>query len=340
MISPDKIRLAVVQPRDWWDEEAPRMLRDALGYIEEAGQRRVDLLLFPEMYPGPISHDIRYEVIGPLQEACARHGVAVAAGTSTPVPGHPKACRVTHVVIDAAGKIVGRYHRTHPRSQVYRGLYGSGGCANFEYTAADEFPVFDMGWGTIGISICSEMFVPEVARILALRGAEICLFPVGWTIDDLGWRDIWQTLVRARAIENTMFTAACQNLFDRAMLKHYTGRDLPAGDGEGLNRGLAIIAGPEGVLGVMPNAGILTADLDLARVRLMRRSQEFPHGLTIPPPFGTVPGVLALRRPELTAPLLGMEAATMPEIAGADVPASSLQQGPPIRVARASAALK
>jgi hypothetical protein len=57
------------------------MLQDALAYIEEAGRLRVDLLLFPELYPGPISHDIRYEVIGPLQEACARHRVAVAAGT-------------------------------------------------------------------------------------------------------------------------------------------------------------------------------------------------------------------------------------------------------------------
>jgi predicted amidohydrolase len=175
--------------------------------------------------------------------------------------------------------------------------------------------VFELEWGVVGISICSEMFVPEVARILALKGAEICLFPVGWTIDDLAWRDIWQTLVRARAIENIMFTAACQNLFDRAMLKHYTGRDIPAGDSDGLNRGLAIIAGPESVLGVMPNAGLLTADLDLARLRLMRRSQEFPDGLTLPPPFGSVPGIHVLRRPELTAPLLEAEAKTLPAIA-------------------------
>ena len=163
-------------------------------------------------YPGPISYDVRYEVLGPLQEACVRYKVAVAAGTSTPLPGKAAACHVTHVLIDATGSVKGQYHRTHPRSEVYRGLYGSGGCAKFEYTAADALPIFDMGWGIVGISICSEMFVPEVARALAIQGAEICLMPVGWTIDDLGWRDIWQTLVRARAIENIMFTAACQNL--------------------------------------------------------------------------------------------------------------------------------
>jgi len=315
MQSSETIRLGVVQPRDHWGEEAPQMLQDALAYVEDAGRRGVNLLLFPEMYPGPISYDVRYDAIGPLQEVCARHRVTVAAGTTTPVAGRPHGYHVTHVLIDSSGTIRGQYHRTHPKSQVYAGLYGAGGCAEFEYVAADDFPVFDLGWAVIGISICSEMFVPEVARILALKGAEICLFPVGWTIDDLGWRDIWQTLVRARAIENIMFTAACQNLFDRTMLRHYTGRDIPAGDSEGLNRGLAIIAGPESVLGVMPNAGLLTADLDLARLRLMRRSQEFPDGLTLPPPFGSVPGVHILRRPELTAPLLAAEAKTLPAIA-------------------------
>jgi len=219
---------------------------------------------------------------------------------------------VSHVMIDQTGAVKGTYRRTHPRGPIYRGLYGSGGLVNFEYVAGDDFPVFDLGWGIVGISICSEMYVPEVARILALKGAEICLFPVGWVIDDLGWCDIWQTLVRARAIENIMYTAACQNLFDRETLKYYVGRDIPAGDSKGLNRGLGIIAGPEGILGIMPSEGILTADLDLERIRLMRRTPEFPNGLEIPPPFGSVPGVLGLRRPDLTAQYLEMEATTLP----------------------------
>jgi hypothetical protein len=88
------------------------------------------------------------------------------------------------------------------------------------------------------------------------------------------------------------------------------------------------------VLGVVPNAGLLTADLDLARVRLIRRSQEFHDGLTIPPPFGSVPGVLALRHPELTAPLLGVEAKTLPKIADESGPRRSISQTAPVRVAR------
>lgn len=311
------VRLGVVQARARWEADAPEMLNAALGYIADAGKRGVDLLLFPEMYPGPTTDAVRYEVIDALQHAARTHRVAVAAGTTTPRKDRPGAYFVSHVVIDDGGKVKGFYHRTHPRSEVYRGLYGSGGLVNFEYVAADDFPVFDFSWGRVGISICSEMFVPEVARILALQGVEICLFPVGWVIDDLGWRDIWQTLVRARAIENIMYTAACQNLFDRETMKYYVGRDVPAGDSQGLNRGLGIIAGPEGVLGIMPSEGILTADIDLARLRRMRAAPEFPAGLEIPPPFGSVPGVLGLRRPELTAQHLAKEAVTRPAVTAA-----------------------
>ena len=310
----DKVKLAVVQAQAKWGDKASEMLTDAVAYIEEAGNANADLLLFPELYPGPTIHDERFEVIEPLQDAARRAGVAVSAGTSVAVDGKPGAYHVSQVMIDANGEVLGYYHRTHPRSEVYKGLYGSGGLVNFEYAAGDEFPVFDLGWGKVGVSICSEMYVPEVARIMALKGAEVLMMPVGWFIDDLGWRDIWQTLVRARAIENIMFTASCQNLFDREMVEYYTGRPIPGGDSKGLNRGLGIIAGPEGVLGVSPNEGILYADLDLKRIRDMRKTPEFPNGLELPPPYGSVPGVLGLRRPELTGGPLQEEALDLPDL--------------------------
>ena len=79
------IGLGVGQARARWNEEGPEMLAAALKYIGEAANRGVDLLLFPEMYPGPTTHAVRYEVIEPLQQAARQNGVAVAAGTSLPV---------------------------------------------------------------------------------------------------------------------------------------------------------------------------------------------------------------------------------------------------------------
>jgi predicted amidohydrolase len=307
------VRLGVVQPQAWGGAAAPRMLDQAVAYIGEAAGKQVQLLLFPELYPGPISHHLRYEVIDRLRDAAATHRVAIAAGTSIKAPGGPDSYHIAQIVIDETGEIKGRYLRTHPRSHIYRNLYnGNDAYLEFDYIAGDEFPVFDMGWGKLAISICSEMYVPEVARILALRGAEICLFPCGLLVDDLGFTDNWQSLVRARAIENVMYTAVTQNLFDAELLARFTDQPrLPVDPATGVNRGLCMIASPERVLGKMEGPGILVADLDLERIRRMRMTPEWPDGVTFPPPFVSTPGVLSLRRPDLTGEPLSHEAATL-----------------------------
>jgi predicted amidohydrolase len=307
------IRLGVVQPQAHGEGAAPKMLQDALTYIVRASDLGVNLLLFPELYPGPVSHHVRYKVLEALCEAAAKHSIALAAGTSINATAGGTAYHIAHVVIDDHGELKGQYLRTHPRSHIYRNLYnGNDAYLAFDYEAGSDFPVFEMGWGKLGISICSEMYVPEVARILALKGAEVCLFPCGLLVDDLGFTENWQALVRARAIENVMYTAATQNLFDAALLARYTNRPrLPVDPSTGLNRGLAIIASPERVLGRMEGPGILTADLDLDRIRRMRTTPEWPDGVVFPPPFISTPGVLSLRRPELTTDLLSHEAETL-----------------------------
>ncbi|MGH2967649.1 MAG: hypothetical protein ACRDK0_01095, partial [Solirubrobacteraceae bacterium] len=116
--------------------------------------------------------------------------------------------------------------------------------------------------------------------------------------------DNWRTMVRARAIENLMYTATSMNLFDAETRAQYASGDLPAIDGAtGVNRGHAIIAGPDSVLGLSDRPGILAADLDLARLRGMQESPEFPDGVVVPPPYASIPGVSRLRRPELAADL-------------------------------------
>lgn len=299
-----QLRLGMVQPHAYAGADALRMLEDAVRHVADAAARGVDLLVFPETYPGPVSWHTRYDVVTPLAEAAARYGVALVAGTTEPTGEDERAHHIACVVIDRDGSEVGRYRRTHPRGEVYRGLYSAGPWWEFDYVEADELPVFEMGWGTLGIAICSEVFVPELARGLALKGAELCVFPTGSMVVDLGFKDNWQTLIRARAIENVMYTAATVNLFDAALRDAHAGGGLPPVDpGSGLNRGHAMIASPEHVLGAMSGPGILTADLDLGYVRRMRAEPEFPDGLVVPPPYVSLPGLENLRRPELTGRL-------------------------------------
>jgi predicted amidohydrolase len=119
-------------------------------------------------------------------------------------------------------------------------------------------------------------------------------------IDDFGFTDNWRTVVRARAIENIMYTGTTMNLFaDDMRMVACTGELAPSDPETGLNRGHAMIAGPEAVLAASHRPGILSADLDLARLRRMRSEPEFPDGVVIPPPFATLPSVHRLRRPEV-----------------------------------------
>lgn len=277
------------------------MLDGALGYIAEAGARGVDLLVFPETYPGPVAAAHRYDIIEPLRAAARRHGVAVVAGTTEKAPGDEAAYYISAVVISAEGEVLGQYRRTHPRGEVYRGLYSAGPWWEFDYVEADDFPVFDLGWGKLGVSICSEVFVPEVARTLADNGAELCVFPTGTMIEDLGFTETWQTMVRARAIENIMYTATSMNLFGEELRSQHVGSGLgPIDPATGLNRGHAMICSPEHVIGTMRGPGILVAELDLDYIRRMRRDREFPDGIVIPPPYASLPGLQNLRRDELT----------------------------------------
>lgn len=65
----------------------------------------------------------------------------------------------------------------------------------------------------VGLLICSEIFVPELALVLARNGAELTFAHVGGMLYKL--RDTWRCIIWARAIENLCYTATCYSLFGR-----------------------------------------------------------------------------------------------------------------------------
>lgn len=294
-----RITLGLVQPRTYWGPEERRNLIEARRYVARAAALDVDLLTFPENYPGPYRADDRFDAIAPMQEAAAEHGVALAFGTSLETGPGSGAFHIATVLTHPDGTVAGIYRRTTPSGPyIYRG----GDLWDFEYREADAIEPIDMGWGKVGVVICSEAFVPEVARVHALKGAELCLFPTGIVIDELGYTDNWRTLVRARAIENLMYTAVTVNLFEPAFAAAY--RPAPIEEppsASGLTRGIAMIASPERILAQSEAPGILTADLDLDRVRQLRITEE---ELIVPAPYSTIPGVLSWRRPEILGDLI------------------------------------
>ena len=105
----------------------------------------------------------------------------------------------------------------------------------FDYVEAGDAPkAIETRLGRIGMLVCSELYVPELSRVLALKSADLIVYPAGGEINELlpGWR----TLVWARAIENLVYTSATQNLY---------------GDEEGVGT----IGGPRGRAGVIGRRG-------------------------------------------------------------------------------------
>ncbi len=103
------------------------------------------------------------------------------------------------ILIDPDGDIIGRYSKTH-FAQGYQEI------PTF-YQPGNEYPVFDTPFGKIGIMICYDRQLPENARILALKGAQILLVPSYGSFDE---GDGWNTaMMRTRAYENRCALVFC-----------------------------------------------------------------------------------------------------------------------------------
>ena len=103
------------------------------------------------------------------------------------------------VLIDPDGDIIGKYSKTH---------FWQGYEVNPDpYKAGDEYPVFETPFGKAGILICYDRQLPEPARILALKGAQVLFFPsYGGFTDKDGWNTV---LMRTRAYENRVPVVFC-----------------------------------------------------------------------------------------------------------------------------------
>lgn len=103
------------------------------------------------------------------------------------------------ILIDPEGDIIGRYSKTH---------FAQGYDINPDvYTAGDEYPVFDTPFGKVGMIICYDRQLPEPARIMALKGAQVLFVPAyGGYTEETGWNTV---LMRTRAYENEFPVVFC-----------------------------------------------------------------------------------------------------------------------------------
>lgn len=267
-----KVTIGAVQPKSYALEEEPKNLPAAIDYIDQAADRGAQIVCFPEMYPGPVHPANEFDT-SPLYDRARDRGVYLIRGKRERSGSGYNICAE---VVGPDGRSLGTYRRTTPDGPyVYKDIDSW----SLEYVPADRLPVFDTEFGKIGVLICSEVYVPELTRLLVLEGAEMVFYPSGGCINEL--MRTWKIMVQARAIENLIYTAACQNIY-------------------GVEEGVGMICGPEGVLAEDSGEAVLVAEADLDRLRWLRDQDE---RIEMPKKYRVVPGTLRWRRPELYAGL-------------------------------------
>lgn len=201
------MRVALVQMSATTDK--PANLKTIDRMVGQAGESRPDLVMLPEAVmhdfgrPDLSLADVAEPVDGPfvaeLQRLARLHSTMIVAGMFETSAEAGRAYN-TVVAVDGQG-LRGAYRKTH--------LYDSFGYRESDRLVAGPLeavvvPVADV---RVGLMTCYELRFPEVARSLVDAGADTLGVPAAWVAGEYKV-DHWQTLLRARAIENTCFVLA------------------------------------------------------------------------------------------------------------------------------------
>ncbi len=176
----------------------------------------------------------------------------------------------TAVVLERDGRLVGTYRKMHIPDDP--GYY-----EKFYFTPGDlGFEPIDTSVGRLGVLVCWDQWYPEAARLMAMAGADVLIYPtaIGWNPDDTAdeqarQRDAWITIQRAHAVANGLPVLVCNRVGHEPD---------PTGQLSGSQFwGSSFVAGPQGEpLGQLgADTDVLCVDVDLARSEQVRRWWPF-----------------------------------------------------------------
>jgi N-carbamoylputrescine amidase len=192
--------------------------------IRELGSRGSQIVALPELFNAPYfcqERDDRYfqlaePVPGPLTARLSEVAAESKVSVITSVFEKAEKFYNTAIVIDADGRLVGKYRKMHipddPNNHYDEAYYFAPGDLGFK--------AFPTQFATVGPMICFDQWFPEGARIEAEQGAEILFYPtaIGWPItqrsEDLNQAEnnMWKTVQIAHGIANNCFVAAANRV--------------------------------------------------------------------------------------------------------------------------------
>lgn len=272
------LRIGIVQQACSDDRDAN--LRESERQIRAAAQQGAALVLLQELHTSLYfcQHestelfDLAEPIPGPSTDFLSR----LAAELRIVIVGslfERRASGLYHntaVVLERDGSLAGRYRKMHIPDDP--GYY-----EKFYFTPGDlGFQPIQTSLGKLGVLVCWDQWYPEAARLMALAGADLLLYPtaIGWNPDDSReeqqrQREAWITIQRAHAVANGL----------PVLVANRVGFETdPAGQWSGSQFwGHSFVAGPQGefIAAAGEEPALLVTDLDLARSENVRRWWPF-----------------------------------------------------------------
>jgi N-carbamoylputrescine amidase len=277
MSSRSTVILGLVQMRCGKDPTAN--FDRAVVRVREAAKRGAQIVCLPELFRSQYFcqvEDHKYfrlaePVPGPGTQALGKLArqwkiVLIASLFERRAPG---VYHNTAAILDANGKLVGKYRKMHiPDDPLYY--------EKFYFTPGDlGFRAWPTRHGKLGVLVCWDQWYPEAARLTALQGAQILFYPtaIGWHPGEKkkygkAQHDSWETIQRGHAIANGCYVA----------VPNRVGHEAPDG-GAGIEFwGQSFVADPSGQIIARASSDreeVMVVPVDLARVEEARTHWPF-----------------------------------------------------------------
>ena len=266
------VRVGLVQMS--CSEKPEANLKKAIARIDEAAKRGAQIVCLQELFRSQYfcqTEDIALfklaePIPGPstdvLSKVAKRNKVVILASLF-----ERRTAGVYHntaVVIDADGKLAGKYRKMHiPDDPLYY--------EKFYFTPGDlGFQTHNTKYGKVGALVCWDQWFPEAARLTALAGAEFIFYPtaIGWLPDEeeemnQAQHSAWETIQRAHAIANGVYVVVVNRVGREGKLTFW---------------GQSFVADPFGRIIAKASADkeeVLVVDCDLSKIDETRQNWPF-----------------------------------------------------------------
>lgn len=259
----NKFKLALCQMNVIDDKNSN--IKKALDMIETSANNKSNLVILPEMFNCPYDNSKFKEyaeernhskTLKAISEIAEKFNIYIVAG-SIPESEEGKIYN-SNFIFDKNGKIAGSHRKMHlfdidiPGKITFK--------ESETLSAGNQITVIETDICKIGVAICYDMRFPELLRIMALKGAELIAIPGAFNMTTGPAH--WETLIRARAIDNQLYMAAASPAKNEELSYVAYGNSM--------------VADPWGK--VLARAGeneeIIYADIDLSRIKEVR--EELP----------------------------------------------------------------